>query len=417
MPSLSPLVSPPKPASSNSSNRPRRLVKPLRSTRDLEQERARRIAWKRGRKRLRHAQMLGLAIGVPVAAVLLGLGVRWATSGPNWPRGTQISSSVLAERAPIFAGGSWFLGSRDGSVWRAKSGESKAQKVWSNVFPAAPQIVALPDGAVVAGHDGALARLDTKGRALWSFQHPGALSIRPVVTRIGTVVGGDDAGRIWARDARNGKALWSHNTGAPVGEGLSATPWGVIVPLLGSARSRGGLGCFSVQDGKEKWRFPANPSDRAAGTATPRFDAATSRVFWCNDEGAVFALDARTGRKIWKTFASPRKGNHDTVLLRASPVLVGKTLFVGGGDGGLRAFDAQTGRSLWTRWLGEPLSSPLGKARFEGRVVVVAGVAPVVLVDAESGEVTARLGEGTLSWNGREFAGADESGTWHFWKS
>ena len=102
-------------------------------------------------------------------------------------------------------------------------------------------------------------------------------------------------------------------------------------------------------------------------------------------------------------------------MLRASPVLAGGVLVVGGNDGGLRAFDARDGHALWTRWLDQPLASPLGKARFNGRVVVVAGTKPLSFVDARSGQTLRQLGAGVASWNGREFAAADETGTWRFW--
>ena len=352
MPSSSPLVSSPKPVSSSSSvsTRPRRLVKPLRRARDLEQERARRIAFMRGRKRLRHARTLGLVMGIPLLALAVGVGARvWASSGPNWPSGVQLSGAVPSERAPVFVGAAWLLAGSDGSVWRADNQRSAAQKVWSNAFPASPHIVALPGGAVVAGGDGTLARLDGRGRTLWSVQNGGVTSSRPVVSRNGAnlvLVGGDDSGRIWARDARSGQPLWSQNTNTSLGEGLAATPWGVVAPFLGNSSSRGGLRCFSTQNGQEKWRFPVSPRSRAAGTATPRFDAATNRVFWCNDEGAVVSLDGATGRKIWKTFVSRRGGTRDTVFAPRVP-----------------GFRWPAGVRRWRRWrtsrLGRPHWAPV----------------------------------------------------------
>ncbi len=337
-----------------------------------------------------------------------------------WLGGPSIAAGISCQSAPTAVGSSWFFASEDGGVWRAATKTDAPQKVWTGTFPASPQVVGVSDGLVVAGCDGTLARLDSSGKVRWSVKHSGSLFPRPAVLQNGAtplIVGGDDAGRVWARDARDGQTMWSQDAGAPIGEGVTATPWGVVVPLLGHTTSRGGLRCFAGEGGKVQWNFPANPNDRAAGTAIPRFDAATGRVFWCDDLGAVFALDARTGRKIWKSFVAPRAGGRNTVVLRASPVLLNGVLVVGGNDGGLRAFDAANGHALWTRWTGQSLSEPLGKARWGDRVVVVAGAKPILLVDAQNGQVVRQLGAGVVGWNGREFAASDEVGTWHFWAS
>ena len=309
----------------------------------------------------------------------------------------------------------WFFAGADGSVWRAQ-GERLPTRLWAGTQPGASHVLPSGDGIVVAGADGALARFDGAGRAIWSARGERAMTARPVVCGSRVLVGADDGGQLWARDAATGRALWSRELGAPVGEGLCATPWGVAVPLLGAAAVRGGLRCFSLA-GQKLWDFPANPREYAAGTATPRFDAATNRLFWCNDEGAVFALDARTGRELWKNWARPAGLSKSGVVLRASPVLVGGNVVVGGDDGLVRAFDARDGRALWTRRLGQALAAPLGKARWAGRAVVVAGETPVVLLDARNGQEVRTLGAGSAAWNGGQWAATGARGDWHFWRA
>ena len=356
-----------------------------------------------------------------MCALALWMGARAVASYRSvWLGGPSIAAGVSCQSAPVSVGSSWFFAGEEGAVWRASTKTSAPQKVWSGNFPASPQVVSFSGGIVVAGGDGALASLDGEGKTRWSAKHSGALFPRPTILQSGgrsLLVGGDDAGRVWARDARSGKQLWLRDAGAPIGEGVAATPWGVVVPLLGHTTSRGGLRCFAGDGGAVKWVFPANANERAPGTATPRFDAATGRLFWCNDLGTVFALDAQSGRKIWKSFVAPRAGAHSVVGLRSSPILANGVLFVGGNDGGLRALDARDGHLLWTRWLGQPLSTPLAKVRFGERMVIVAGAKPAVMVDAQSGEIVRQLGAGVVGWNGREFAASDDMGTWHFWAS
>lgn len=314
---------------------------------------------------------------------------------------------------PLCVGSDWFFPATNGTLWRVRSGHTRA--VWTGAFPSSPFLVPLGRDLLIAGGDGALVRLGVSGRKKWSGSSGTGSATRPVVIG-GRIVGADDAGRLWARDPKNGRIEWRLSAGASVGDGLAATPWGVVAPLLSGGTGRGGLRCVSAQTGKTLWTFPANLNARAAGTATPRFDVPSGRVFWCNDTGAVVALDARTGRKIWKSFAPSRGGGSaNSVLLRAAPVLAGGALVVGGGDGGLRAFDSRDGHLLWTTWLGQSLASPLQKARLNGRVVVLAGQSPAVAVDAQSGALVQRLGEGTVAWNG-DFAAADAKGVWHFWR-
>lgn len=414
---LSPLVSPskhPHPA-------PRRLVKPLRRAPDLDFERARRAAQRRGRKRRQQLQKVALVAGVPLCALSLLLGARAIANYRSvWMGGSSIAAGVSCQSAPVAVGNSWFFASEEGAVWRAATKTSAPQKVWGGNFPASPQVVGFSGGVVVAGGDGTLSSLDGEGKTRWSVKHSGALFPRPAILQSAgkaLLVGGDDAGKVWARDVRDGKMLWSREAGAPIGEGVTATPWGVVVPLLGHTTSRGGLRCFGGDGGAVKWSFPADPNERAPGTATPRFDAATGRIFWCNDLGTVFALDAQSGRKIWKSFVAPRAGAHSVVGLRASPILVNGVVVVGGNDGGLRAFNAGDGKAMWTRWLGQSLSTPLSKARWGDRVVIIAGDKPSLIVDAQNGEIVRQLGAGAVGWNGREYAASDDMGTWHFWAS
>ncbi len=419
MPTVSPVVAPPHPVASSTSS-PRRLIPPLGRLRDLELERAHAAARRRARKRQRQSLMLRLGLAACLALPSLWLGAKAWSQSAGWPRGAGFSLAAPVGRAPVYAGaGKWLFAGADGGVWRA--GQSAAPvRLWACAFPAAPHVVPVGADVVVAGGDGALVRFDAGEHVQWSAHTGRTMAARPVVCADGAqslLVGADDDGHLWARDAGTGKEVWDRQAGAPVGEGLCATPWGVVAPLLGGTSGRGGLRCFGVGNGAARWSFPFNGRERAAGTATPRLDAATNRLFWCNDEGAVFALDARTGRKIWKSWARPVGSSAACVVLRSSPVLVDGKVVVGGSDGVLRAYDARDGRAVWVRNMGQPLASPLGKARWQGRAVVVVGDNPVVLVDAQSGEEVRAFGAGVAAWNGREWAAIGASGGGYLWRA
>jgi len=414
LPPPAPRPSHPEPGLIAPSSPPRRLVVVRKTLFDREHERHERLQLVRAAKRARQNRRLAsIAGGVALLAVAL-LIVRHLAFAPVWPGGRAIPMNLSLTQAPVSLGHDWFFPATNGTLWRVRNGQTRA--LWTGAFPASPLVIPLNGDLLLAGGDGALVRLDARGRKKWSGSDGTGINTRPVVVG-NSIVGADDAGRLWARDANNGRVLWRLAPGASVGDGLAATPWGVVVPLLSSGTAGGGLRCVAVQTGKTLWTFPPKLGARAAGTATPRFDSKTNRVYWCNDSGAVVALDARTGSKIWKSFTPARGGGSaNSVLLRASPVLVGHSLIVGGGDGGLRAFDARSGRALWTRWLGQPLDSSLQKARLNGRRVVLAGSAPAIIVDAANGAEVQRLGEGVVTWN-RGFAGADTQGVWRFWRS
>lgn len=393
---------------------PRRLVVVRKSLHDREHERHERLALARRAKRARQQRQIYSCAGAALALGVFALGVRHFFFAPVWPQGRALSMGLPLAQAPVSVGRDWFFPSTNGTLWRVRGNATKP--VWTGAFPSSPLVVPLAGDVFIAGGDGAVARVSADGHKKWSGSSGTGIATRPVITGE-RIVGADDLGRLWARNPNTGRIEWRVAAGASVGDGLAATPWGVVAPLLSGGTGRGGLRCVSAQTGHTLWTFPLNLQTRAAGTATPRFDAASGRLYWCNDSGSVVALDARTGRKIWKAFTPTRSGGPaSSVLLRASPVLAGRALVVGGSDGGLRAFDADNGHLLWTRWLRQPLASPLQKARLDSRVVVIAGNAPAVVVDARSGALVQRLGEGVVAWN-RGFAAGDESGVWRFWRS
>ncbi len=415
-PTRSPLPAPSAPRFSTESSAPapvRRLVVVRKSLHEREHERHERLVLARRAKRSRQKRQVAGILSACAGLLACALVVRFAFFRSMWPAGRALSMGLSTTQAPLAIGQNWYFPANNGTLWRVNG--QQARPIWTGAFPSSPWLVAMGKDVLVAGGDGALARLRADGRKRWSGSLGTGIATRPVV--VGErIVGADDAGHLWARNAKNGQVEWRVTSGASVGDGLAATPWGVVAPLLSGGTGRGGLRCVSPQTGETLWTFPASLRARAAGTATPRFDAKSGRLYWCNDSGTIVALDARTGRKLWKAFASPRGGGSaNSVLLRASPVLASGALVVGGSDGGLRAFDASDGHLLWTRWLGQALASPLQKARLNGRVVVIAGNAPAVVVDAQDGAVVQRLGEGVVAWNG-EFAASDAKGVWRFWR-
>lgn len=107
-----------------------------------------------------------------------------------------------------------------------------------------------------------------------------------------------------------------------------------------------------------KWRFDPKPDPAAQGAAccdvvNRGVAYADGRVFMNTLDGQAIALDAASGRELWRTrLADIKKG--ETVTM--APLVVGDRVLVGnsGGEFGVRgwlaALDAASGRELWRAW-------------------------------------------------------------------
>lgn len=100
-------------------------------------------------------------------------------------------------------------------------------------------------------------------------------------------------------------------------------------------------------------------------------------VYFCSaSDGALHAVDARTGRQRWQV-------NSGRAAV-ASPVVDGPTVYFGSNDGHFRAVDTQFGRMLWSVDLGDALNMPA--AMSEKYAIVPAG-RTMHAVDRRSGKV------------------------------
>jgi polyvinyl alcohol dehydrogenase (cytochrome) len=156
---------------------------------------------------------------------------------------------------------------------------------WAFGFPGARAVSGQP--AVVAGRvfvsadTGDLYALDAaSGCEYWSFHADAAVRSAVTVDRPGAgkpyaVFFGDARANVYAVDALNGKPLWK-----------------VRVDDHAVARITGGVRVF-----EERVYVPVASGEEGAG-ANPAYECCTSR-------GSVVALDAATGKQIWKTHTIP----------------------------------------------------------------------------------------------------------------
>ena len=137
---------------------------------------------------------------------------------------------------------------------------------------------------------------------------------------------------------------------------------------------------FERETGALRWKTAAGPG------ATTDLRTLGRLVFSVTLDDELLALDGETGEREW-SFATGAA--NETFWLNSSPAVLGERVFFGGLDGVLYALDARSGRLLWRT----ELSSRISAGVFAGEGGVYAGTSDARLhrVHPESGEIVARI--------------------------
>jgi polyvinyl alcohol dehydrogenase (cytochrome) len=244
--------------------------------------------------------------------------------------------------------------------------------------------------AMAAGLDAtAVPRLKLK----WAFGFPGGTSAygQPTIVA-GRVFVGTDTGYIYSLDAHTGCVYWSYRTLASVRNAMTIGP----IRARGHTRYAVFFGdlkatayAIDAQDGSEIWKTRVEEHFATRVTAAPAlfkgrlyvpisawegFQARVLDYPCCTAVGSVSALDAATGRVIWKTYSiaehpHPTRKNSRGVQQWApagapiwnTPTIDAphRALYVGTGDAStypapatsdaILALDLDTGRIRWAR--------------------------------------------------------------------
>ena len=222
----------------------------------------------------------------------------------------------------------------------------------------------------------------------WAFGYPGGLSAfgQPTVVG-GRVFVGTDTGYVYSLDAATGCVYWSFQAKGAVRSAVK------VAPL-----AKGRLGVFfgdfhanayglDARTGRQLWttqvsdHFVARISAGIAAyggklfvpvSSSEEFTAATLDYPCCTNRGAVVALDAATGKRIWTAWVVPepkpvRKNSKGVQLYAPSGGSVWNSptvdprrgaVYFGTGDGetepapattdAILAVDIKTGKNLWS---------------------------------------------------------------------
>jgi polyvinyl alcohol dehydrogenase (cytochrome) len=154
----------------------------------------------------------------------------------------------------------------------------------------------------------------------WAFGFPGVSSVygQPTIAG-GRVFVGVDTGYVYALDASTGCVHWSFLAETGVRNAVSiGSAAGRLTAYFGDIRAN--VYAVDASTGELLWKVNADPHPLAVVTGSPtlyegrlyvpvssREEAAGGSLNYpcCTFRGSIVALDAATGRQIWKTYAIP----------------------------------------------------------------------------------------------------------------
>jgi len=224
----------------------------------------------------------------------------------------------------------------------------------------------------------------------WAFGFPGASSAgtQPVVVA-GRVYVATAEGELYVLDAKTGCVYWTLEVEAAVRSAitLNERPNGTLVAYFGDQSAN--VYAVDAGAGTVLWKVEADDHPHAAITAAPQLhdgrlyvpissreesQVGDPRYPCCSFRGSVVALDARTGKRLWKTYTvaeNPKPTTKNSVgtqlygpaggAIWNTPTIDTKrnVLYVGTGNNfappatalsdSLLALDLDTGRVRWSR--------------------------------------------------------------------
>ncbi len=234
-----------------------------------------------------------------------------------------------------------------------------------------------------------------KLKVKWAFGFPYAVTIEAQPTAVGgRLFLGSVTGTVYSLDARTGCVYWTYRADTRVRTAIVVEPFarGQFAAYLGDAATN--VYALNAQTGNLIWKTKLDDHPMAGITGAPKFykgrvyvgvrsaaeevTAGDPKYQCCTFRGSMAALDAATGKLIWKTYTIPvppaktKISSAGTQLwgpsgagIWGSPAIDVKRKLIYAGTGNnysdpptnasdaLLAFDLETGALKWSRQLTE----------------------------------------------------------------
>lgn len=219
----------------------------------------------------------------------------------------------------------------------------------------------------------------------WAFGFPGASTDQPTVSGGRVLIGGSD-GSVYSLDAQTGCIHWTFKASADIRAAISVSPDGRTAYVADRAAD---VYAINTESGALIWKTHVDPHPLAGITGAPLLldgrlyvpitsgeEGAAINPYYacCTFRGNVTALDASSGKQIWKAYAIPNAPEQtgknalgvptwgpSGAAIWSSPTadVRRRAIYAGTGNnysnpGGSHsdavvAFDMDTGRMLWSR--------------------------------------------------------------------
>lgn len=300
------------------------------------------------------------------APVAWGLGWPMIYNGPHHPNvaGTELAPPLKVKwtfaggkefaGSPVVAEGRVYCGNNDGQLYCVDLATSK--KLWA--FATKDQVESTPavvqDSVLFGSFDGHVYCLDAaSGKERWKFatgpRIAGFKGIDDVKQGVdsscavvdGRVYFGAWDGKAYCLDFKTGKEVWSVQTKGPVHFCSPAVVDGRV--FLGTAD--GTFHCWEARSGKIVWEKTLAEAHSDHMMCTP---AVYDGVVYTGSgySGPLFALEAATGKEVWKAGMKN--------LVCGTPTVHGGRLYVfGDGGGQVLCLNAKTGEQVWETRMGK----------------------------------------------------------------
>jgi len=158
----------------------------------------------------------------------------------------------------------------------------------------------------------------------WAFGFPGATALYGQTVVDGRVFVSSNAGYEYSLDAQTGCVHWSFHSAAVVRSGITLGPLKPgdtkIAAFFGDIH--GNAYALDASNGELLWKVQADTQPLARVTGNPRLyqgrlyvplasleedESRSANHVCCTFRGAIVALDAATGKQIWKTYTIPEE--------------------------------------------------------------------------------------------------------------
>lgn len=325
-----------------------------------------------------------------------------ATVSEQWSRGVgDVEKRLGLRKAPAVADGRVYVGDLEGRVLALDAG-SGAERWVAETGVRVGATIGVGEGlAVVGGLDGEVIALDaTSGSERWRTRVSSEVIAAPAIAR-GLVVVRSHDGRMFGLDAASGERRWLYDRGLPPLTLRGNAAPVVVGGTVHAGYDDGRVVALRLEDGSVAWeQVLAVGEGRTELERMVDVDGPLlvdgSEVYALSYQGQAAALAGESGQPLWSREFSSYGGVS----------LSGDRLLVADEDGALYALDRRSGGALWKndslahRWLTTPVVQG-------GHAVVGDFDGYLHWVDLDTGQLAARARVGRDPIRARPVVDAD----------